>query len=40
MGIGPVPAIKKVLETTGLKKEEVDVWEARFIFLHCSNSFI
>ena len=28
MGIGPVPAIRKVLELTGLKKEDVDVWEA------------
>lgn len=27
MGVGPIPAIRKVLERTGLTKEEVDVYE-------------
>lgn len=27
MGIGPVPAIEKVLSQTGLRKEDVDTWE-------------
>lgn len=27
MGIGPTPAIEKVLSQTGLQKEEVDTWE-------------
>ena len=27
MGIGPVPAIEKVLAQTGLKKEDIDTWE-------------
>src|SRR5699024_6927145 len=27
MGIGPVPAIKLLLEKTGLKKEEIDLFE-------------
>lgn len=29
MGIGPVFAIPKILEQTGLKKEDVDVYEVR-----------
>lgn len=29
MGIAPVVAIPKVLEMTGLAKEDVDVWEVR-----------
>ncbi|THH06918.1 hypothetical protein EW145_g3744 [Phellinidium pouzarii] len=32
MGIGPVPAIQKVLAHTGLKKDDVDVWEINEAF--------
>ena len=29
MGVGPIPAIKSILEKTGLSKEEIDTWEVR-----------
>ena len=32
MGIGPVPAIKRLLEKTGVRKEEVDLWELNEAF--------
>lgn len=32
MGIGPVPAIKQLLERTGVSKDEVDVWEINEAF--------
>jgi acetyl-CoA acyltransferase 1 len=32
MGIGPSLAIPKVLEKTGLKKEDVDLWEINEAF--------
>jgi acetyl-CoA acyltransferase 1 len=39
MGIGPALAIPKLLEYTGVKKEEVDIWEINEAFasqaLHC-----
>lgn len=31
MGISPIPAIHKVLEHTGLNKEDVDVWEVSML---------
>ena len=40
MGIGPVPAIRKVLELTGLKKEDVDVWEASIGTKADSSTFL
>ena len=32
MGIGPIPAVKKVLEKTGLKLDEIDVFEVNEAF--------
>ncbi|KAH8120358.1 thiolase [Phellopilus nigrolimitatus] len=32
MGIGPIPAIRKLLAQTGLKKEDVDIWEINEAF--------
>ncbi|MGD8430336.1 MAG: acetyl-CoA C-acyltransferase family protein [Ectothiorhodospiraceae bacterium] len=32
MGIGPVPAVKKLLEKTGVSRDEVDVWEINEAF--------
>ncbi|MCP3673716.1 MAG: acetyl-CoA C-acyltransferase [Gammaproteobacteria bacterium] len=32
MGIGPVPAVKTLLEKTGINKDEVDVWEINEAF--------
>jgi len=32
MGIGPVPAIKRLLEKTGVRKDEVDFWELNEAF--------
>ena len=32
MGIGPVVAIPKLLENTGLRKEDVDLWEINEAF--------
>ena len=32
MGIGPVVAIPKLLESTGLRKEDVDLWEINEAF--------
>lgn len=32
MGIGPVPAVNKLLEKTGINKEDVDVWEVNEAF--------
>lgn len=32
MGIGPVPAIKRLLENTGVRKEEIDFWELNEAF--------
>jgi len=32
MGIGPVPAVKKLLEKTGISKDQVDVWEVNEAF--------
>ncbi len=32
MGIGPVPAVNKLLEKTGVTKEEIDVWEVNEAF--------
>lgn len=30
MGIGPAPAIRQVLAETGLKIEDIDIFEVRF----------
>ena len=32
MGIGPVPAVNKLLEKTGVTKQEIDVWEVNEAF--------
>lgn len=32
MGIGPVPAVKKLLEKTGINKNDIDVWEVNEAF--------
>jgi len=32
MGIGPVPAVKKLLEKTGINKQDIDVWEINEAF--------
>ena len=32
MGIGPVPAIKRLLEETGVAKDEIDLWELNEAF--------
>lgn len=32
MGIGPVPAVKKLLEKTGVSKDDIDVWEVNEAF--------
>lgn len=32
MGIGPVPAVRKLLEKTGVAREQVDVWEINEAF--------
>jgi len=32
MGIGPVPAVKKLLEKTGVDKDDIDVWEVNEAF--------
>jgi acetyl-CoA C-acetyltransferase len=32
MGIGPVPAVKKLLEKTGVRKDEIDFWELNEAF--------
>jgi len=32
MGIGPVPAVKKLLEKTGVDKSDIDVWEVNEAF--------
>ena len=32
MGVGPVVAIPRLLEHTGLKKEDVDLWEINEAF--------
>ena len=32
MGIGPVPAVKKLLEKTGITKDQIDVWEVNEAF--------
>ena len=32
MGIGPIPAVKKLLEKTGYKVEDIDIWEANEAF--------
>src|SRR5690606_25229235 len=32
MGIGPVPAIKRLLEQTGVSKDDVDLWELNEAF--------
>lgn len=32
MGIGPVPAVNKLLEKTGISKDDVDVWEVNEAF--------
>jgi acetyl-CoA C-acetyltransferase len=32
MGIGPVPAVRKLLEKTGVSIDEVDIWEANEAF--------
>jgi acetyl-CoA C-acetyltransferase len=32
MGIGPIPAVKKLLEKTGYKVQDIDIWEANEAF--------
>lgn len=32
MGIGPVPAVRKLLEKTGVSKDDIDVWEVNEAF--------
>ncbi|MDX2367692.1 MAG: acetyl-CoA C-acyltransferase family protein [Colwellia sp.] len=32
MGIGPTPAVKKLLEKTGINKDDIDVWEVNEAF--------
>jgi acetyl-CoA C-acetyltransferase len=32
MGIGPIPAVKKLLEKTGINKNDIDVWEINEAF--------
>ena len=32
MGIGPIPAVKKLLEKTGIDKDDIDVWEVNEAF--------
>ena len=32
MGIGPVPAVNKLLQKTGINKDEIDVWEVNEAF--------
>ncbi|MFO7173226.1 MAG: thiolase family protein [Bacillota bacterium] len=32
MGIGPVPAIRRLLEETGLRRDEIDLWEINEAF--------
>ncbi|SEG38729.1 acetyl-CoA C-acyltransferase family protein [Vibrio hangzhouensis] len=32
MGIGPVPAVRQLLDKTGIKAEQIDVWEANEAF--------
>ncbi|MBL4899620.1 MAG: beta-ketothiolase BktB, partial [Colwellia sp.] len=32
MGIGPIPAVKKLLEKTGVNKDDIDVWEVNEAF--------
>ena len=32
MGIGPVPAVKRLLERTGVRKDEIDLWELNEAF--------
>ena len=32
MGIGPVPAVNKLLEKTGISKDDIDVWEVNEAF--------
>jgi acetyl-CoA C-acetyltransferase len=32
MGIGPVPAVKKLLEKTGIAKDDIDLWEVNEAF--------
>ena len=32
MGIGPVPAVNKLLEKTGVSKNDIDVWEVNEAF--------
>jgi acetyl-CoA acetyltransferase len=32
MGLGPVPAVRRLLERTGLRTEDVDLWELNEAF--------
>ena len=32
MGTGPIPAVRKLLEKTGFKIEDIDIWEANEAF--------
>jgi acetyl-CoA C-acetyltransferase len=32
MGIGPIPAVNKLLEKTGINKDDIDVWEVNEAF--------
>ena len=40
MGISPVAAVPKVLEQTGLNKEDVDVYEVRLHVLNLKNMHV